>query len=43
MKEQNVLVGRPFPPFTEWCRVCSGKIEDVEKFAKALPKALKRR
>jgi histidinol-phosphate aminotransferase len=43
MKEQNVLVGRPFPPFTEWCRVCTGKIEDVEKFAKALPKALKTR
>ena len=33
--EQGILVGRPFPPFMDWCRVSTGSIEEVEKFARA--------
>ncbi|MBK9254043.1 MAG: histidinol-phosphate aminotransferase family protein [Saprospiraceae bacterium] len=29
MKEQNIQVGRGFPPFNDWCRVSTGKIEDM--------------
>jgi histidinol-phosphate aminotransferase len=36
MKNQNVLIGRPFPPLLDWCRVSTGKMVDVEKFGKAL-------
>jgi histidinol-phosphate aminotransferase len=38
MRDQGVQVGRPFPPLTDWCRVSTGKLEDVEVFQKALTK-----
>ena len=40
MLEQGVRVGRPFPPFTEWCRISTGTIEEVELFNTALTKVL---
>lgn len=40
MKAKNILIGRPFPPLTDWCRVSTGKLEDVERFVKALPEVL---
>ncbi len=40
MKEKGVLVGRPFPPFLDWCRISTGKTEDVEKFSDALKKVM---
>jgi histidinol-phosphate aminotransferase len=40
MKKENVLIGRPFPPFYNWARISTGKIEEVEKFAKALKKVM---
>lgn len=36
MKDKGVLVGRPFPPLYDWCRISTGKIEDVHKFASAI-------
>ena len=36
MKKKNILVGRPFPPYYNWCRISTGKIEDLEKFSTAL-------
>lgn len=36
MQERGVLVGRPFPPFMDWCRVSTGKPEDVARFTAAL-------
>lgn len=36
MKKQNVLVGRPFPPFTDWCRISTGTIEETEMFCKGI-------
>lgn len=40
MKKENVLIGRPFPPFYDWARISTGKIEEVELFSKALIKVL---
>lgn len=34
--EKGVKVGRPFPPLTEWCRISTGRMEDVERFGQAL-------
>ena len=34
--DKGVRVGRPFPPLTQWCRVSTGRMEDVERFGKAL-------
>ena len=34
-KELGILVGRPFPPFMDWCRISTGSLEEVEKFAVA--------
>ena len=36
MKKKNILVGRPFSPYYNWCRISTGKIEDLEKFSTAL-------
>ena len=40
MKEENVLVGRPFPPLTDWCRVSTGTMDEMELFSKALKKVM---
>ena len=40
MKDAGVLVGRPFPPYTDWCRISMGTIEEVQIFNKALKKVL---
>lgn len=40
MKKEGIIVGRPFPPLTDWCRISTGLVEDVERFAQALPKVL---
>ncbi|MFP2997455.1 histidinol-phosphate transaminase [Spongiivirga sp. MCCC 1A20706] len=34
--DQGVAVGRPFPPFFNWCRISTGLVEDVTKFNQAL-------
>ena len=36
MKKKNILVGRAFPPYYNWCRISTGKMEDLEKFSIAL-------
>jgi histidinol-phosphate aminotransferase len=38
MRTQGVEVGRPFLPLSEWCRVSTGKMEDLELFKKGLIK-----
>lgn len=40
MKDKGVLVGRPFPPLPDHCRISTGKLEDVQKFDKALKEVL---
>lgn len=40
MKEQGVAIGRPFPPLNEWCRISTGRMEDVKKFGEALKRVM---
>jgi histidinol-phosphate aminotransferase len=40
MLEQGVLVGRAFPPYTDWCRISMGTIEEVQVFNQALRKVI---
>lgn len=40
MKKENVIIGRPFPPFYEWCRISTGTMESMAMFDKALKKVL---
>jgi len=37
-REHGISVGRPFPPFTTWCRVSMGKPEDMRYFAEVYEK-----
>ena len=34
--DRGILVGRPFPPYYDWCRISTGKIEDVRRFTNEL-------
>lgn len=34
-RKEGLLVGRPFPPLTDWCRVSMGTVEQVEKLCAA--------
>ena len=36
MKEKGILVGRPFPPYYDWCRISTGRIQDVKVFSERL-------
>ena len=36
MKDRGILVGRPFPPYLDWCRVSIGTEENMAQFASAL-------
>jgi histidinol-phosphate aminotransferase len=38
LRAQGIEVGRPFPPLTDWCRVSTGKMEDMELLKKGLLK-----
>jgi histidinol-phosphate aminotransferase len=36
--KEGILVGRPFPPMNDWCRVSMGTVEQVEKLCMATRK-----
>ena len=36
MKDKNVNIGRPFPPLLDWCRISTGRMDDMKRFGKAL-------
>ncbi len=36
MMSKGILIGRPFPPFFDWCRISTGTIEEVTLFTQAL-------
>lgn len=36
MKAEHILVGRPFPPATQWCRISLGTVEDMRYFVRKL-------
>lgn len=42
MEAENILVGRPFPPMFDWCRVSIGTQEEMAAFIEAVKKILKK-
>ncbi|WP_340203148.1 pyridoxal phosphate-dependent aminotransferase [Ascidiimonas sp. W6] len=40
MLEKGVRIGRPFPPFYDWCRISTGTQEEVQAFTQALQEVL---
>ena len=36
MLKKGVKIGRPFPPFYDWCRISTGTIEEVDVFIKGM-------
>lgn len=36
MKAENIMVGRPFPPATTWCRISLGTPDQMRYFVKKL-------
>ncbi|MDP0501197.1 MAG: histidinol-phosphate transaminase [Verrucomicrobiota bacterium JB022] len=41
LEEQNVIIGRPFPPLLDWARVTLGTPEEMEIFLEAFERAMK--
>ena len=35
-KDKGILVGRPFPPYYDWCRISTGTSEEVDKFINSM-------
>ncbi len=40
MTKEGVQIGRPFPPFLDWCRISTGTIDEVKMFGSALKKVM---
>jgi histidinol-phosphate aminotransferase len=40
MRDHGVMVGRPFPPFNDWCRISTGTMDEVKMFTSALRKVM---
>lgn len=38
MMDQGVMVGRPFPPLMDWCRVSTGTLEEMDQWGQAMRK-----
>ena len=36
MIKKGVRIGRPFPPFYDWCRISTGTLPEVERFIKGM-------
>lgn len=36
MKSRNFLVGRPFPPYDDWCRISIGNVREMELYEAAM-------
>lgn len=37
-KDQGITVGRAFAPYMDWCRISTGKVEEVQQFVDAFEK-----
>jgi histidinol-phosphate aminotransferase len=40
MKQENILIGRPFPPMYDWARISTGTTEEMQQFTAALKKVM---
>ena len=36
MIKKGVRIGRPFPPFNDWCRISTGTLPEVQRFIKGM-------
>ncbi|MCH7415407.1 histidinol-phosphate aminotransferase family protein [Belliella sp. R4-6] len=36
MRDKGIVIGRPFPPFNDWCRISTGTLEEVQYFNQVL-------
>ena len=36
MLEKGLRIGRPFPPFYDWCRISTGTLQEMDLFIKAM-------
>ena len=36
MLGKGVRVGRPFPPFYDWCRISTGTSQEVDRFIESM-------
>ena len=41
MLAEGVRIGRPFPPFYDWCRISTGTLEEVDRFVDGMLKVYK--
>ena len=42
MEQQGILVGRPFPPFMDWCRLSIGTMQEMQAFTDAFQSVMSR-
>lgn len=40
MAQKGFIIGRPFPPLNDWCRVSTGTIEEVQLYNQAIKEVL---
>ena len=40
MAEKGFIIGRPFPPLNDWCRISTGTIEEIALYNKAIKEVL---
>ncbi len=40
MRAENIIIGRPFPPFNHWARISTGTTDDMQQFDIALKKVM---
>lgn len=40
MRDHGIMVGRPFPPLLDWCRISTGSMEEMKMFSSALKKVM---
>lgn len=40
MRQEGVLIGRPFPPLYDWARISTGTLQEVEAFSTALQRVM---
>ena len=40
MAQKGIIIGRPFPPLNDWCRISTGTLEEVALFNQAIKEVL---
>ena len=40
MIKKGVRIGRPFPPFYDWCRISTGTSTEVDRFIKGMKRII---